>query len=261
MITVEVVRLLLSTLRSDGVYALRRPRAQIGDYGADDRELLDAVTNAASKPTQCDVCHTTSTAKRLSLCGRCQKAAYCGIECQRAAWRDGGHQLECANAVAFDRACVSALCEDQRDYHTLVAAFALRWFGVDGAAGGAVRLPYDLMLVRVGVDGISHAVVVDQSAAATVAAPAGGGYYCNVHLTRFLKSSSRRRHRFSVLTSLRFDAPAELLSRDVQRGVSRYLAICGAGGARDMPAFRKAIANLDVATGIIRHRDADAATA
>jgi hypothetical protein len=41
----------------------------------------------------CDVCKATSLLTKK--CGGCLLRVYCGKECQRKDWKDGGHKKEC----------------------------------------------------------------------------------------------------------------------------------------------------------------------
>ena len=67
--------------------------------GADTQRLFDqfaaappSASSVAPDVRTCDYCKKASDVK-LDLCGRCRKVAFCGKECQRAAWK--AHRLVC----------------------------------------------------------------------------------------------------------------------------------------------------------------------
>ena len=60
------------------------------------KRVKSTSTAAVSDINRCDNCTkaTSSTGKALIRCARCQKVAYCSVECQRAKW--GQHKKICA---------------------------------------------------------------------------------------------------------------------------------------------------------------------
>ena len=57
--------------------------------------LVEALLNATGGRC-CDQCGREPAAgQKLLLCGRCKLTYYCGADCQKTAWRGGGHKATC----------------------------------------------------------------------------------------------------------------------------------------------------------------------
>ncbi|KAI9023438.1 hypothetical protein DFJ74DRAFT_669084 [Hyaloraphidium curvatum] len=74
----------------DGQGMIRKARKQEIDAG---RYLHVAISPPV--PDSCDLCGTEG---KLSKCGRCRVALYCGPDCQRQHW--AAHKLKCFQATS-----------------------------------------------------------------------------------------------------------------------------------------------------------------
>jgi hypothetical protein len=80
-------------VRTGGGFSMRE---KVPARASADRLALVGALLQATGGRCCDQCgREAAPGQKLLMCGRCNLMYYCGADCQKTAWRDGGHKATC----------------------------------------------------------------------------------------------------------------------------------------------------------------------